>query len=285
MHNPTLGRVCTLCVIEAHDHGMLLEGGDLGEILLPTRYVTEGLKSGDEIEVFLYTDSEDRIVATTDRPLVMAEEFASLKVVDTNNIGAFLDWGLPKHLLLPFREQRQRVREGQHVLVYVRVDHVSARLVASAKFDKFLAETAPMDVSDGSKVELIIAGQSDLGTNVIVDHNYWGLIHQSVSNVPRRGTRCSGYVARIRDNGLADITLQPPGYKRVSGATEQLTEALAQANDGFLPIHDKSPPEEIMACLGMSKKIFKQALGTLYRERRVRITAKGIQLLDSDSNR
>ena len=278
MHNPTLGRVGTLQVIEAHDHGMLLEGGGLGEILLPSRYVPEGLKSGDEIEVFLYTDSEDRVVATTDRPLAMADEFASLKVVDTNNVGAFLDWGLPKHLLLPFREQRQRVREGQYVLVYVRVDEVSGRLVASAKIDKFLAATAPTHVLDGSKVELVIAGETDIGTNVIVDHNYWGLIHQSVSNVPRRGTRCTGYVARVRDDGLADITLQPPGYKRVTGATNQLLEALENSENGFLPIYDKSPPEEIMACLGMSKKVFKQALGALYRERRVRIEKNGIHL-------
>lgn len=278
MHNPTLGRVGTLQVIEAHDHGMLLEGGDLGEILLPSRYVPEGLKSGDKIEVFLYTDSEDRVVATTDRPLTIADEFASLKVVDTNNVGAFLDWGLPKHLLLPFREQRQRVREGQYVLVYVRVDEVSGRLVASAKIEKFLAETAPTHVLDGSKVELVIAGETDIGTNVIVDHNYWGLIHRSVSNVPRRGTRCTGYVARVRDDGLADITLQPPGYKRVTGATNQLLEALEKSENGFLPIHDKSAPEEIMACLSMSKKVFKQALGALYRERRVRIEKNGIHL-------
>ena len=283
MYNPIIGRINTLRVTAYHDHGLLLDGGTMDDILLPSRYVPEGMEPGAMIEVFLYNDSEDRVVATTERPLVMADQFASLKVVDTNQVGAFLDWGLPKHLLLPFREQQTRVTVGQDALVHVRLDPVSHRLVASAKIDKFLADTAPMDVLEGQKVTLVIAGTSDLGTNVIVDHLYWGLIHQSAVTVPRRGTTCTGYIGRVRENGLADITLEPPGYKRVSTATDQLVEALSKSTDGFLPLHDKSSPEQIRIALGMSKKVFKQALGALYRERRVRITSEGIHLQPQDS--
>lgn len=279
---PIVGRLNTLTTLERNDYGMALDGGldEDDDILLPNRYVPEDLQPGQDIEVFLYLDSEDRLIATTERPFVMADQFASLKVADTNQVGAFLDWGLPKHLLLPFREQRSRVSEGDDVLVYVRVDPVSGRMVASSKIDKFVASTAPTHVLDGSKVSLVIAGQSDLGTNVIVDDNYWGLIHGSNQQIPRRGTRCTGYIARVRDDGLADVTLQPPGYKRVSSASDQLAEALRNAKDGFLPVHDKSPPAEIMSCLGMSKKVFKQALGALYRERSVRIEKDGIHLVE-----
>lgn len=260
---------------------MLLDGGTLGDILLPRRYVPRGLEPGNEIEVFLALDSEDRPVATTERPLAMVGEFAALKVVDSTQVGAFLDWGMPKDLLLPFSNQVRRLRPGDRALVRICLDQTSGRLVATAKLGKFLADTAPATVSAGDRVSLQIAEHTDLGVKAIVDDLYWGLLPDgSTGKVPEIGERCTGYICRLHEDGLVDLGLEPPGYAKVPAAAEQLAEALAAAEDGFLPVHDKSPPERVRDLLGMSKKVFKQAIGALYKAGRIRISEDGIHLLN-----
>ncbi len=259
---------------------MMLDGGGLGEILLPNRYVPADLTPGGEIEIFLSLDSSDRLVATTESPLAMAGEFALLTVVAVSRIGAFLDWGLSKDLLLPYAEQIKELEVGDKELVYIRVDPVSRRLMASAKLRKHVAETAPAAASGGMPVMFQLAEKSDLGYRAVVENRYWGLLRlEQGAKVPPRGVRCEGYIARVRDDGLVDLSLDPPGYGKVPSAAEQLAAILATAPRGFLPLHDKSPPAQVRAMLGMSKKVFKQAVGALYKAGRIRIGEDGVYLL------
>ncbi len=284
MPDPFIGRLNTLRATSHHTAGMMLDGRGLGEILLPNRYVPASLAPGDEIEVFLSLDSDDRLVATTERPLAMAGEFALLKVAASTGIGAFLDWGMPKDLLLPFSEQVRRLGVGDKELVYVHVDPVSRRLVASAKLRKFVASTAPASAHIGIPVSLQFAEKSELGYKAIVEGSYWGLLRVGPGDkfkAPPRGERCQGFISRVRDDGLVDISLDPPGYAKVPAAAEQLAAALAAAPDAFLPLHDKSPPEQVRDLLGMSKKVFKQAAGALYKAGRIRLAEGGIHLAKS----
>ena len=285
MIDPVIGQLNTLRAATRNPSGMFLDGGELGEILLPNRYVPANFTLGEEIEVFLMNDSEDRLVATTDRPLAMVGEFASLRVVETTRIGAFLDWGMPKDLLLPFGEQTRRLMAEDEVVVYVNFDTVSGRLYASAKLNQFVGNTVPPEVAVGASVSLLIAERTEIGYKAIVDGQYWGLIHASAAAaVPFAiGERRPGFVSRITEDGLVDVTFEQPGYGKVVDAKERLAKALAAAENGFLPLHDKSPPERVRDLLGMSKKVFKQALGALYRERRVRMDDDGIHLLNVDS--
>lgn len=280
MSDVIIGSLNTLQAVKTHSSGILLDGGELGEILLPNRYVPAEFEPGEEIEVFISNDSEDRLVATTEKPFAMADEFALLEVVAASRVGAFLDWGMPKDLLLPFGEQARRLKVGDKELVYIYVDEVTNRLVASAKLGKFIGKTAPDYLQPGNRVSLILAERTDIGFKTIVNDSFWGMIHTTESKgIPRRGERCNGFVARIREDGLIDVTLHPPGYARVTDATEQLAEQLARIDGGFLALHDKSPPEAIRDQLGMSKKVFKQAIGALYRDGRVKLSEGGIQWL------
>jgi predicted RNA-binding protein (virulence factor B family) len=280
MPGSLLGRRHTLPVASLHGSGLLLDAGELGEILLPRRYVPEGLEPGGDIEVFISLDSEDRPVATTECPLVMAGEFALLSVAAVTRVGVFLDWGMPKDLLLPFAEQIRHLKVGDNELVHVDVDRVSGRLVASAKLKKFVVETAPSQWHGGKSVSLLIAEETDLGFKAIVDDCCWGLLRRREGgNVPARGMRCSGYVSRVREDGLIDLSLDPPGYAKVPVAAGQLAAVLAAAEGGFLPVHDKSPPEQVREVLGISKKVFKQAAGALYKAGSIRIGKDGIYWL------
>lgn len=276
----SIGRYNTLRATAPHTSGMALDGGALGDILLPKRYVPAGLEVGGEIEVFISLDSEDRLVATTEKPRVMAGEFASLEVVACEQVGAFLDWGMPKDLLLPFSEQRRRVRVGDRELVHVYLDDVSGRLVASARLNRFLNDVAPTYVKQGEVVELIIADKTDIGYRVIVDGRYWGLLYaDAVFEDLERGGRMQGYVRTVRDDGKIDIGLHAAGYARVDAQAQKILSVLAE-EDGFLPLHDKSHPEKIRMALGMSKKVFKQALGRLYKQRLVSIADDGVRLVE-----
>jgi predicted RNA-binding protein (virulence factor B family) len=260
---------------------LLLDAGELGEILLPRRYVPDGLEPDGEVEVFISLDSEDRPVATTECPLVMAGEFALLRVAAVTRVGVFLDWGMPKDLLLPFAEQIRRLKVGDDELVHVDVDRVSGRLVASAKLNKFVDERAPSHLHGGNSVSLLITEKTDLGIKAIVDDCCWGLLHCSDGgHVPARGVRCSGYISRVREDGLVDLSLDPPGYAKVPAAAEQLAAVLSAAEGGFLPVHDKSPPEQVREVLGISKKVFKQAAGALYKAGSIRIGEDGIYWLE-----
>lgn len=260
-----IGKYNTMTVVKTVDFGVYLDGGERGEILMPKEYVPEHCSPGDEVDVFVYFDSEDRIVATTEEPAVAVGEFAFLKVVAVNRIGAFLDWGLRKDLLVPFREQRDPMVEGKSYLVYAYLDKASDRIVASAKVDKYLDQTFP-DYVPGQEVDLLVVRKTDLGFAVIINNAHWGLVYDNQIFQPlKTGQRLKGYIRTVREDDKIDVTLQPDGFGKVEGLTGLILEKLKDY-DGILDISDKSEPEEIYRVFGCSKKTYKKALGTLYKQ-------------------
>ncbi len=282
MYEPQLGTYNTLSVIEKHESGLLLDGKEsFGSILLPKRYVGDEVRVGDDVRIFLYLDSEDRPIATTECPYAVVGEFAFLEVIDSNRAGSFLDWGLQKDLLLPFGEQPRRFRVGQSAVVYIYVDQVSGRIVASAKLKKYVSEVAPVGLRGGNQVSIMLVEKTDIGIRAIVNNDCWGIIKDTeIELLPSIGSSVQGYVSRIRSDGLVDLSLNPPGYSKVPAAAEKLYDLLKSTDEGFLAVHDKSTPEEIKLLLGMSKKVFKQAIGNLYREKKITIEDNGIYLCD-----
>jgi predicted RNA-binding protein (virulence factor B family) len=274
-----IAKSASLEVLRRVPMGVIL-GSPEQEVLLPTRDVPAGTAPGDVLEVFLYTDSEDRPIATTATPLAKADEFACLRVVSVDRIGAFLDWGLPKDLLLPFRSQLQRVRPEQRVVVRVFCDRVSGRPVATAKIERFL-ESPPADLREGQAVQLLVYEATDLGYKAVVDGRFGGLLH-GASGLLEIGSSPTGYVQRIRADGKVDLTLTPSGRAGVDVARETLLEALRGAG-GRIELGDRSEPEEIRQTLGLSKKAFKRAAGALYRERLIRIGDTSIELIEPAS--
>ena len=280
MFPPQIGQFNDLVFSEEHEAGILLDGGeDFGSILLPKRYVPESLNKGDEIKVFLYLDSEDRLIATTENPKAIAGEFAYLEVIDSTRAGSFLDWGLPKDLLLPFGEQPRRSRVGDYVVVFIYLDEVSGRLVASSKLKKFVSKDIPSHLRTGNKVSILTVQRTDIGIRAIVNGTCWGFLKgRDTSNLEDSGQRLECYVNRIREDGLLDLSLDPPGYSRIPSAADQLLNSLESTEEKFLGVHDKSSPESIKEFTGMSKKVFKQAVGKLYKEGKIKIETKGISL-------
>ena len=277
----TIGKRNTLTVTRLSAPGAYLAWGEQGEILLPRRYLTKDLGPGDRVDVFVYLDSEDRLVATTETPLAMVGEFACLQVVSVNpNVGAFLAWGLSKDLLLPFREQLDRVRVGERVVVFIHLDDKTDRIVASARLNRHLSRQAP-PYSAGQAVSLLVVSQTPLGYNALVEGAHQGLLyHDNLSSPLAVGQKLKGFVRAIREGGKLDLSLDAAGYQRVASLTEQIIQAL-ERRGGRLQLDDNSPPQEIRAVLGVSKKAFKQALGALYKQRRIQFTSPGIQLLDT----
>lgn len=246
------------------------EEGEARGVLLPSRYVPDGTHPGDAIEVFIYTDSEDRPIATTERPLVEAEAFAGLEVVSVGRMGAFLDWGLPKDLLLPYRAQWSRVQPGERVAVRVFVDEVSGRPVASSKVERFLS-SPPERLRPGQPVELLIYHETDLGCKAIVDGAYSGLLYrENGPPLPRVGETARGFIRRRRPDGRVDLALTPGGKEGIDEARLVL-EAALEKSGGRLDLTDASSPAAIRDRLGLSKKAFKRAVGALYRERLIRL--------------
>lgn len=272
-----IGRKNRLAIKRLDEIGARLEGGRFGDILLPQRYLSAAAKPGDELEVFVYRDSEDRIIATTETPKVEVGQCAWLKVVSVSPVGAFLDWGLPKDLLVPFAEQpAQRMQEGRNYLVRVFVDNTH-RIAASAKLNRFLLDEAE-GLEQGQQVSLLIADKTDLGVKAIVNHQFWGLLyHDSLFKPVRKGQTVDGFIKRIREDGKIELTLERPGYVKVGGIADDILQRLQDAG-GFLPISDKSPPELIAAEFQISKGAFKQAIGALYKKRLIRIEKGGIRL-------
>lgn len=274
-----IGLMNELEVLKTVDFGVYLDGGPHGEILMPKRYVPENCQVGDTVEVFIYLDSEDRLVATTDKPYVMVGEFAKLKVVSKTAIGAFLDWGLPKDLLAPFREQQLKMEEGKSYLVYVYLDDESQRIVASSKLDKFV-DNIPVDYEVGEEVDLIIAGQTDLGYKAIIDNSHWGLIFKNEVFQPLKiGDKLKGFIKNIRPDEKIDLSLEKAGYEKIDSISQSVLDKLKEAN-GYLPFNDKSDPEVISKTFGISKKNFKKAIGALYKQRLINIEDQGIRLAD-----
>jgi len=274
-----IGQHNTLRVVKILDFGVYLDGGEMGEILMPTKWVPKDTKVDDKLEVFIYFDSEDRPIATTLKPKAMVGEFALMKVKAVNRIGAFLDWGLDKDLLVPFKEQNAKMEEGRSYLVYLYVDPRSKRIAASAKLEKFL-DIEPASYETGQEVDLIIWTRSDLGYKAIINQKHSGLLYSNeIFHEVFPGQQMKGYISEIRPDGKIDLKLQKSGYGHIDQFTSKLLEVLKN-NDGFLPLTDKSAPEEIYKVLQMSKKNFKKSAGNLYRQKIISINDNGISLRD-----
>ena len=274
-----IGKTNRMIILAYSDFGLLLDGGDrLGEVLLPNRYVDPEWEPGDEIDAFLYTDSEDRVIATTERPLAEAGEFALLEVVDLGRAGAFLGWGLPKDLLLPRSEQKDRPEKGQSLVVQVKFDKASDRVYATQKLNLGRDAEIP-EYQPGEGVDALVATRSEIGWTAVVDGRYLGLFfHNEVFRDLHQGLQVRAYVKEVREeDGRIDLTLDAPGYQgKIPPLRNQLLDALRDGG-GFLSLHDRSDPAEIQAALGCSKKNFKKAVGALYREGLIDLVEGGIR--------
>ena len=277
-HTMRLGEYNTLMINRFVDFGAYLIDSEDNEVLLPKRYLTGDEELDDEIEVFVYNDSENRPVATTERPFATVEQFCLLRVKAVNAIGAFLDWGLSaKDLLVPFREQRVRMQAGRSYIVYVYLDHNSNRIVASAKLDKFLGGSMP-DYYRRQKVDVLITQQLEIGYRVIVDGKFWGMIYNSeLYQQVNIGEHHMGFVKMVRDDGKIDITLAKIEKMRVEDVALNILDFL-QSNGGTMTLNDKSTPEDVMRTFGCSKKDFKKALGLLYKQHKISL-AEEVRLL------
>lgn len=276
-----IGEYATLKVVKELDFGIYLDGGEeYGEILMPTKYIPKGTKVGDEIEVFIYLDSEDRIIATSLKPYAKVGEFAYLQVSSVNRVGAFLDWGLPKDLLVPFREQRAEMKQGNRYIVYIYADVESRRLVASAKLNKFLDNT-PVEYEHNQEVDLLVVQKNDLGWRVIVNNQHSGMIYDNEIFIPiQKGDRLKGYVKHIRSDEKLDIILQKTGYDldAMDSLAKEIYEKL-KASGGVIPLSDKSSANEITEIFGCSKKSYKKAIGLLYKAKLITISPQTIELV------
>lgn len=278
-----IGKINKLKVLRTSPHGLYLGlDGYQPAVLLPNKYVPENLHPGDEIEVFLYKDSEDLLIATTLTPKLQVNEFACLKVVDVNKYGVFLDWGLEKDLMVPFGEQNRKMIKGNYYLVYLFLDEESERLVASCQIDHFL-ERDHTELEKGQQVELLIGESSEIGVHVIINNRFKGLLyHNEIYRDLQPGERTTGYIKTIREDKKIDVSLQIPGYTQIDVDAQLIVDYLIQ-NDGFLHLNDQSHPDEIRDRLQMSKKAFKKAVGVLYKERKILLEPEGVRLVKPDN--
>ena len=275
-----IGKYADLEIVKEVDFGLYLDGGPFGEILLPLQYVDETMEVGKTIKVFIYTDSEDRVIATTMTPHAAVGDFAYLKVKDTSNYGTFLDWGIHKDLFVPFQEQFRAMEIGESYLVRVYLDEASDRVAATTRFNRFLEPTCEEgEFENGQEVEVIIAMRTPNGYKAIVNETHWGMIYENeVFKTLQTGSREKAFIKLIREDGLIDIALQKQGYQeQIPEAVQSVLEVL-EANEGFLPLTDKSPPDVIYEKFSMSKKNFKKAIGYLYKKRQITLSDKGITL-------
>jgi len=274
-----LGKFNTLEVVKEVDFGMYLDGGEQGEILLPTRYVPEDCKVGDWLNVFLYLDSEERLIATTLVPLVQVGEFACLEVNWVNEYGAFLDWGLMKDLFVPFREQKMKMQVGREYVVYAYVDDESYRIVASAKVDRYLSKEFP-PYQPGDEVDILIWQKTELGFKTIIDNKFSGLLYagEIFSNI-YTGDKMKAYIKQVRPDGKIDLILQKTGMGHVGDFSQTLLQFIKD-NGGATSLNDKSDAEEIYSVFGVSKKTFKKAVGELYKKHLIIIVPEGLKLVN-----
>lgn len=275
-----IGRHNSLTVLHSTPHGVYLDGGEHGEILLPNRYIPKGTSIGDALEVFVYRDSEDRLVATTEKPLATVGEFATLEVVSVNrNIGVFLNWGLLKDLLLPFREQAEPVRVGDKVVAFIMLDEKTDRIIATTRLNRHLSRERP-PFRPQQPVSLLITARTPLGYNAIIEGTHLGLLYHSNVGAPLQiGQQVKGFIAALHPGGKIDLSLDASGYQRVASLTDRILEAIKN-NGGKLAFDDDTSPERIRGAFDASKKAFKQALGALYKQRRIEFTRPGIALLE-----
>lgn len=274
-----LGKFNHLTIVRFTDHGAYVDGGEIGEILLPKVYVKDEMRPGDELDLFVYLDQQERLVATMEQPLAQVGDFAYLEVSWVNQYGAFLDWGLMKDLFVPFSEQKRTMEQGNSYIIYIYVDDATKRIVGTAKIDRYLISASRHDYYRGKTVDLLVWQKSDLGLKVIVDNHYAGIIYNDelYGQVPRTGDRLQGTVVTVRDDGRLDVSIQKIGKGRFRDFADQLLEELEEAG-GFLAYTDKSDPDDIAQRFGVSKKTFKRAVGTLYKARKITLKTDGIAL-------
>lgn len=273
-----VGKYNTLQVLRATSVGLYLGDAEGNDVLLPHKYIPESIEMGQELEVFIYRDSEDRLIATTLTPAILRDQFAILEVVATSSIGAFLDWGLEKDLFVPFKEQNHKLQTGQWVPVYLYLDEETDRLVASAKINKFFRNQESIELEENQKVDLLVFEKTDLGYNVIVNNLYKGLIYEN--EIFRRlawGDQTTGYIKNIREDGKIDISLQPLGFLNARDENSRIILEKLGENGGILHLSDSSDPMDIQEQLGMSKKAFKKAIGGLYRDGLVTISEAAVE--------
>ena len=275
-----IGRFNRLQIVKHTGFGLYLNGGNDGDILLPNRYIPkdEPTEVGDWLNVFIYFDSEDKIIATTEQPKAQVGDFASLKVVAKNNVGLFLDWGLPKDVLLPYSEQKKPLEEGSYVVVHLYLDKHTSRVIATSRLDRYLDKT-PARYKAGEQVELLVVERTDLGHKAIINGLHWGLIHKNEAfKYLRGGQHETGYIREMRADGKISLSLQPVGAAAGDQLQDQILQKLLD-NDGTLALSDKSTPEAISRMFGVSKGNFKKAIGGLLKQEKIRIHSDHIELL------
>ncbi len=276
----SIGHRYELEVVASVDFGFYLDAGELDEVLLPMKYAPDNLSVGDVIEVFLYLDADARPIATTQIPRAQVGEFAYLTVVETTGVGAFLDWGLDKDLLVPFGEQHRPMEAGRAYLVYVHISRADGRIIGSSKIDKFLDDARPHHFKAQQPVKLIIANSTELGYKAIINHSHWGVLYKDeVFQRLSFGQSIPGFIKRVRADGKIDLSLQGGQVTRDKEA--QTILAYLKRKNGFAPVHDKSDPRLISELFGMSKGAFKKAIGGLYKQRIITIEKDGIRLYDN----
>jgi predicted RNA-binding protein (virulence factor B family) len=275
-----IGKYNELEILRHTSVGLYLGDGLGADVLLPNKYCPDDIEQGDKLRVFVYKDHEERKVATTLTPKILLNDFAVLKVTAVSSVGAFLDWGLEKDLMVPFNEQREKMEEGKWYLVYMNIDKKTDRLYASNKLDKFL-QNESLSVVEGDEVNIIVMQKTDLGFSVIVNKEHKGLVfNNEIFKTLKVGDKLKGFVKNIRDDNKIDISLQPLGYDKFNDPNCELILAKLDKSKGFLSITDSSSPEEIYSSLGISKKAFKKAIGSLYKQRKITISQDGITLID-----
>lgn len=275
-----LGQYNCLTVLKYVEFGLYLDGGDGLEILMPKRYIPEGTKEGDELRVFVYQDSEARLIATNERPYATVGQIGYLRINSVNQIGAFADWGTSKELLIPHREQAQRMEEGRRYLIYIYIDQISGRIAGTAKFDKYL-DNVPPKFETNEEVEALVWKPTPMGWKVIINQTHTGLLYKNqIFQEIHTGERLRAWVRGVREDDKIDLSLQPLGYRQMIDPAESSILKALHNHNGFMPLTDHSTPELIAFELQMSKKTFKKAIGSLYKQERIAILPDGIKLLD-----
>ncbi|MDC7135228.1 S1-like domain-containing RNA-binding protein [Bacteroides zhangwenhongii] len=278
--NIELGKFNQLEVVKEVDFGVYLDGGEEGEILLPTRYVPEDCKIGDILNVFLYLDMDERLIATTLTPFVQVGQFACLEVSWVNQYGAFLNWGLMKDLFVPFREQKMKMQVGRKYVVHAHLDEESYRIVASAKVERYLSKEKP-EYAAGEEVNILIWQKTDLGFKAIIDNKYSGLLYENeIFSSIETGMEMKAFVKQVREDGKVDLILQKPGFEKVDDFAKTLLDYIKEQG-GWIHLNDKSPAEDIYDTFGVSKKTFKKGVGDLYKKRLIALHEDGIALVES----
>ena len=276
-----IGEYQTLTIVREMPQGFYLEDEDENEVLLPQKYITKDMEIEDRIKVFVYCDSSDREVATTEVPMMTVDQCALLEVVDVTEVGAFCQWGVLKHLFVPFSNQRKILELGDKRVVHMYLDEVSERLVGTTKIEGYLKKTADDAIVSGQEVKCMVYQQTPIGYKVIINNNYTGVIYKNEVIEPfYEGQLVKGYVKPIREDGKIDISINPVGYQHTESHADMILSKLQRSEDGYLPFHDKSDAEEIRAKFGISKKLFKKSIGMLYKQKKILLKKDGIYKVD-----